>query len=114
MSLQLNQLEQIKKLYPDYSFQELATKLDMEKTRVFRLFNGYEMKLSEFEKIKLHLDQTLEGDSDFLAISHKCLNDLALNEVESLKEQMERSLRWAEIKKANSKVRKIGKIGKIA
>lgn len=48
MEIQNDLLNKFKRLYNDPTYKEIASLTGIQLTRVFRLFNGFEMKLSEY------------------------------------------------------------------
>lgn len=65
MNLQKEIIAKFYKQYPDATLKELSSKAGIQITRVFRIMNGYEMKISEYEKIhqliqKKDLSETLD------------------------------------------------------
>lgn len=55
--LQKETLEEFMKVTGRKTFQQYSELLGIEKTRIFRIFNGAEMKLKEFEKFQEVLGQ---------------------------------------------------------
>ena len=62
MNLQARILDNYLNLYgKNQTLKQISEHLGIQVTRVFRIFNGYEMKISEFEKFQLALKQ-IEND----------------------------------------------------
>ena len=58
MALQNSVLAEYKKIYPKKTLKEISVDTGIQVTRVFRLFNGSEMKLAEYEKFKLAIKKS--------------------------------------------------------
>ena len=53
MNLQAKVLENYLNLFgQEQTLKQISSHLGIQVTRVFRIFNGYEMKISEFEKFQ--------------------------------------------------------------
>lgn len=50
MKLQEEILNQFNRQFPNATLKEVSKKTGIQITRVFRIINGYEMKISEYEK----------------------------------------------------------------
>lgn len=64
MSEQSELIQAYKRKFPEETYKQTANKLNVQVTRVFRIFNGYEMRLSEYHKIR-----NLVGLSEFESTS---------------------------------------------
>ena len=49
MDLQKSTIAEFKKAYPEITLKKASQVLGIQITRVFRLFNGHEMRLGEYE-----------------------------------------------------------------
>jgi hypothetical protein len=49
MKLQKEILQQFREIYPDLSITKISQMVELDPTRVFRLFRGHPMKLNEYE-----------------------------------------------------------------
>lgn len=47
-TIQQETINRYKKKYPNHTFREISAQTGIQLTRVFRIINGYEMKLSEY------------------------------------------------------------------
>ncbi|EQC49629.1 hypothetical protein [Bacteriovorax sp. DB6_IX] len=77
-------LNQFKKRLVDYTYKQISSQTGIQMTRVFRIFNGYEMKVSEYFALKEMLEEKNEA-KDFDHIIEKCrmqLSDSSLKEIE--------------------------------
>lgn len=62
MELQFKILSDFREKYPDLTLKQISKLTGIQITRVFRLFNGSEMKLKEYEMFQNTLKQ--EGDEE--------------------------------------------------
>lgn len=51
-TMQRDTLRLYQKKFPQDTFQDVARKTNIQVTRVFRLFNGLEMKIGEYQKFQ--------------------------------------------------------------
>jgi predicted transcriptional regulator len=74
-------------IFPKDTYRSISIKTNIQQTRLFRIFNGSEMKMSEFEIINSAIrDYSQATHTDFQKISSRCseilssemLNDLTL------------------------------------
>ena len=65
----------------------MATELDIQTTRLHRIINGSEMKISEYEKFKSYLtvDRFENQFTEFTTISQKAMRLLGIPEMNELK-----------------------------
>jgi predicted transcriptional regulator len=74
MQLQNNTLKKFLTKYPKHSLADLSKLTGINKSRLFRIINGHEMKLREFESIQSHLkDDSSLPQNHFLETAKKCL-----------------------------------------
>lgn len=77
MKLQSKVLDRFKKNYPDLSYKQISNLTGIEKSRVFRIFNGSELKISELEIFdNLNHKATTPGNIEFIDTAKKCLTTL--------------------------------------
>ena len=79
MNLQDEIIARYNQQYPTATLKELARKTGIQITRVFRIMNGYEMKLSEYEKFQKLLNHSeLDNSmSDHLNLYTKYLQNIS-------------------------------------
>lgn len=58
MNYQEKLIKELQATYSDYSLKDFSRVLDIEKTRLFRIFNGLELKVSELWKIEELLNKS--------------------------------------------------------
>ncbi len=89
MNTQTNLITRYKNTFPKDTIKEISRKTNIQQTRVFRIFNGVEMKVSEMEALedvmakKAHIKF-----NDFLEASRKCTNELSEKVLLDLYNQM--------------------------
>ena len=75
MNIQTMILRQYKEKFPQDKLKEISQKTGIQITRVFRLFNGAEMKVSELEKFQHIINQDLLN-SPLLKLAKECESHL--------------------------------------
>lgn len=75
MSVQKIVLKQFREVYPSAKLKEISEKTGIQITRVFRILNGAEMKVSELESFQV-LVQDPKRNKKFIDISHDCALNL--------------------------------------
>ncbi len=68
--------------------REMGRDLNINPSRIFRLLNGHEMKLSEYEKLKRFLDRNQIESSDLYQLAKSCEQRLSLHNLNSLVDEM--------------------------
>ena len=90
-----------KEKYPQDTIKTISLKTQIQQTRVFRIFNGSEMKISEFEKIEnLVINKNLE--KSFILIAKKCLSILPQNQINKMQNAMSQNLKLANFRLAEA------------
>lgn len=89
MNYQESILKRYREAFPDKTLKSISKETGIQMTRVFRIFNGYEMKLKEYEAFEVALRNGVLNESKFelfkkfqtcvLALADK---DLAYLEIE--------------------------------
>ena len=90
MNLQQAVLNRYQTVFPDDSLRMISSKTQIQLTRVFRLMNGSEMKLREYEafnNVIINEGKSTETDS-YLNLSRKCLSKLPESKLKQLERQM--------------------------
>jgi hypothetical protein len=85
--LQDKVLKEFQNAYGKRSYQEYADILGMDKTRIFRLFNGFEMKLQEYEKFEEHTSLKKMPRDEVLASAKRQLSREGWREIICLAER---------------------------
>jgi hypothetical protein len=93
MHLQKNVLETYQKLYGPVTIRKMADHTGIQMTRVFRLMNGHEMKLSEYEVFN-HLNN-LQGakSKKLMNLIQNAQDKLTENALSEIEEMIERKVR---------------------
>lgn len=93
MQLQNTILTTFKNHYPNHTLNQSAKLLKINRTRLFRLFNGSEMKISEYESFeKAILQAQGAGTLDLLTKTKECLKVLKPEKLKQLIDQMNEKL----------------------
>jgi hypothetical protein len=107
MELQKTILKQYLVLNQDPTLREISRITGIQQTRVFRLLNGSEMKLSEYEVFHQHVKEKLGAASKLEVLAGKCSQNLSLESIREIENFMSRKLAiWnlkQEIKKSEYK-----------
>ena len=74
--------------FPHKTFNEIAQHTGINASRIFRLFNGHEMKVSEYQKFIKILGRKLSLDYTYL----ECRHQLPQHQLERLSSILERHL----------------------
>jgi len=85
MDIQKRILEQYLELNGEATFKEIASDTGIQVTRVFRLFNGSKMKLSEYEIFRKRVQSKLGFTESLETMARECslcLSSEALKELE--------------------------------
>ena len=102
MDIQKEILSQYKQTYPADTYQTISNKTGIQNTRVFRIFNGYEMKLSEYSRfvdvlgadmVSIHSKETKEKEKIGQKV-YNFLNKLNPQEFQILERQIDLSLSY--------------------
>ncbi len=89
MNAKQNQILQLyRQRFPGRSTREMSKDLKINPSRVFRLLNGYEMKVSEYERVKEFLNENQIETPDLYNLTRECEKYLSLNTLNNLIEEM--------------------------
>ena len=98
MKLQHKIITTFKFNYPELTYKQVAEMTGIQKTRVFRIFNGSELKVSELEIIEFwNQKATLSCSLDFLETAKKCLTNLNHKILSKILIEMQYSLSASEL-----------------
>ena len=90
-------LKRYQNLMNDPTLREIAADTGIQLTRIFRLFNGSEMRLKEYLLFKNRVAD-LEGiESDLLALVGKLEKGLPSNRLQKLKRSLSRELMYSQL-----------------
>lgn len=102
MNLQNAILTQFKQAHPEWTLRDIAAATGIQVTRVFRVFNGSEMKLSEYEKFEQVINSRPGTGSsearEFFELSQECLGSLGPEKLKEMAKQLHRQLKIRRIK----------------
>ena len=86
------------------TIRELARDSKIQQTRIFRLMNGSEMKISEYLIIKSRIAELMSKNSDLMINAENCENTLSYHGLSQLSVQMKRKAKLAQIINSKKKV----------
>tara|TARA_B100001971_G_C18268024_1_gene596413 strand:- start:94461 stop:94820 length:360 start_codon:yes stop_codon:yes gene_type:complete len=88
MNLQKEIIAKFNRQFPNATLKEVSKKTGIQITRVFRIINGYEMKVSEYERFYQVLTQDQNRDScEHLDLYLKYLKTLSHHKKKALEEK---------------------------
>jgi hypothetical protein len=90
--LQQRIILQYKELYPQDTLKEISLKTNIQITRVFRLFNGSEMKLKEYESFETAIDEKI-NNNDFYHKAKECSLILSPQKLKDIYALMNQSIK---------------------
>jgi len=88
MKLQDHILRSYRKNFPEHTLKEIAEATGLQITRVFRILNGSEMKVSEFEAFQKALESKSYSSLHFITTAKKCLQLLSEETLQTLNNEM--------------------------
>ncbi|MCP4914200.1 MAG: hypothetical protein GY909_13895 [Oligoflexia bacterium] len=109
MTMQENLIKEFRDTFTRMTLNELTNLCDIERTRLFRIFNGYEMKISEYEKIKACLTTELGNESSLERVASDCVNSFKERECLKISDQLRRKMRWLELIHSSRKISEINR-----
>lgn len=91
MNLQDKTLHNYKQIFPNDTLKLISHKTGIQMTRVFRLFNGSEMRLSEFIAFEQLITNHKNSPDyvEFIKTSQACVRELSSKKLKSLFSQMQ-------------------------
>lgn len=92
MSMQKIALKQFHECYPHAKLKEISEQTGIQITRVFRILNGAEMKVSELERFQ-EATNTNKANQSFIDISRRCALNLSEGRRKFIQGIMEQSLK---------------------
>lgn len=93
MQLQQRVLTTFKQNYPDLTYDEISKLTGIQKSRVFRIFNGSELKVSEFETFEsMNSKGNTYKSNEFLEMAQQCLKTLNSNHLNKIFLEMQYTL----------------------
>lgn len=93
-------LESYQQQFPNHTFQQISKQTGIQVTRVFRIFNGSEMKLSEYSQFKSVLEGYRGTNSEFLELFEHALISFPRETLDELKGYLERKYQIYNLKKS--------------
>ena len=85
-------LKKYRKIFPSQTLKEVSETTSINISRVFRLFNGYEMKVSEYERFEVAIGENINSADQqnflFFDLAEKCNQHLSSDHMDSIIEEM--------------------------
>lgn len=78
--------------HPNQTLREMSQDFGINISRVFRLLNGHEMKISEYEKIESVLSEREIKNPDLFYLTKRCQENLSPKKINHLISEMEMAL----------------------
>lgn len=97
-NLQTSIISKYQTNFPKETLNKTSQKTGIQITRVFRLFNGSEMKVSEYEAFERALSSSTTKQNDFMNLSKKCYLQLGANRMQYLIQVMNHALKLEQLK----------------
>lgn len=101
MSLQRNVIETYLNLYNNPSLKEISKETGIQFTRVFRILNGMEMRITEYETFKDLIGKKIREKEALTALAEECLKKLRPSGIADLERVLGRRLQLWEIKQVS-------------
>lgn len=95
-SLQDLIIEKYRQVYPQDTLRDISNKTKIQHTRVFRIFNGSEMKISEYETFE-ELLSINKQNQHFQQLARECSRQLSTQTLNELYTQMKQTLKLAQL-----------------
>ncbi len=102
MDLQKIIIKRYKEAFPQNTLKNIAEETGIQQTRVFRIFNGYEMKISEFQKFEDAINKRSRYNISQFRISKlvdQCLRELSHSKLLKISENLEHNLHIERLKR---------------
>ena len=103
MKEQLDLLKRVREHYNNPTYKEIASLSGIQLTRIFRLYNGFEMKLSEYLKLSSLVEESNKAHASLDRSISDCKSELSIQELKSLEEIVNRRLEVKRIIKVQNK-----------
>ncbi len=92
MQTQIQLLKAYRDLYGSISFRQISEQTGIQQTRVFRIFNGHEMRVKEFDIFKKLITIKGEKHSKLFLCLQEASQKLSNEYLMSLERELERKL----------------------
>ena len=91
--MQENILKSYQQQFPKNTFLQISKQTGIQITRIFRIFNGSEMKINEYFIFKDLLENSKGVDEEFRNLFEFALTNFPVNSLEELKDYLDRKQR---------------------
>jgi len=90
---QNNILKDFKTKFPNHSLRKISSLTGINASRLFRVFNGHEMKVSELEKFQAVLIESKDSPSvELLDLSRTCYKFLSQDRIQKIVDEIKFNL----------------------
>ncbi len=87
------------------TLKEMSEDLGINITRVFRLLQGHQMKLSEYEKFKKFISMNDKSSHDLVRLSELCVDRLSRSSLKNIEILLQRKLSlWELVQKPQENI----------
>jgi hypothetical protein len=86
------------------TLKQISLETKIQQTRVFRILNGSEMKLYEYEIFKKLILKKMNMEGSLEDLSIECTEKLTEKAILEIKNLMERKLHWSILKNSSTKI----------
>jgi hypothetical protein len=107
MELQNQILRHFLELSDNTTLKHISTETGIQITRVFRLLNGSEMKISEYEIFKKLVLEKLKSSNPLEKLVTECTNELSTSALKEVEQILIRKLELARVKNNLNDIRNI-------
>jgi len=101
INMQNDVIKTYRQHFPRDTFKAISKRTGIQATRVFRIFNGYKMKVDEYEKFKNAINSSEKLGQHarlFEFLSSNCIKTLSNRDLNELNHQMEKKIFLASLK----------------
>lgn len=91
MNLQENIITRYKKTFPKDTLKKTSNRTNLHLTRIFRIFNGFEMRISEYEAFETAIhnyNQSTTNPIHFINMANHCVDHLSESTLSKISDQM--------------------------
>lgn len=92
-TIQKNILNQYREIFPNDKLKDYSSKTGIQITRVHRIINGAEMKISELEAFERAIASNSFITDDFLKVAFECIKKLNSKKLKYYQSQMQHALK---------------------
>tara|TARA_Y100000590_G_C14967533_1_gene731145 strand:- start:21 stop:359 length:339 start_codon:yes stop_codon:yes gene_type:complete len=91
-NLQSSIINQYQERYPNHTLKQISQTTGIQITRVFRILNGYDMKLSEYQLFEEAVHGSADKRNVFFKLSNLCQTNLSQKKIDQIESFMKHHL----------------------